>query len=167
VLRPPDPTRVERLLGDGERVVAAVPVTPQGALPDTVGAVVARSVGLRRQTAAADQRWDDATDAFAASAPPVDLRARRQVVLAVTAPSARLLVVGTDRFGRPAEVVWWSEADDLEHVSIEPARLLGVATEALVVTVPGGQWRFVFARPHRRSGHELAARLGVRGPSGP
>ncbi|MFN3218702.1 MAG: hypothetical protein ACE367_19580 [Acidimicrobiales bacterium] len=165
MLRPPDPRRVERLLGDdGDSVVALVPVTPQDALPDTVGAVVARSVGLGRRTVAPDERWDDASGAFVAPASPVDLRARRQVLLALTAPSERLVVIGLDRLGRPAEVVWWTRVADLERVTVEPARLLGLATEALVVAVPEGLFRFVLARPDRRSGHELAARLrsGVR-----
>lgn len=161
VLRPPDPRRVERLLDDGDDVVALVPVTPQDALPDTVGAVVARSVGLRRRTVAPDRRWDSAVDAFVAPVPLIDLRPRRQVLLALTGVSDRLLVIGVDRFGRPVEALWWSQVAALERVAIEPSRLLGVATDALVIAVSGGLWRFVLARPHRRSGRELAARLGT------
>lgn len=164
MLRPPDPRRVELFLGDGHRVVALVPATPQDALPDTVGAVVARSVGLRRRVDAPDQHWDAATETFVSPTPPVDLRARRQVLLALTSPSDRLLVIGVDLLGRPLEVLWSSPVADLDHVSVEPVRLLGVATDALVVAVQGGLWRFVLARPHRDTGRDLAARLhdGVR-----
>lgn len=160
MLRPPDPRRVERLLGGGDDVVALVAASPYGVIADTVGAVIARSVGLGRRTVAPDERWDSATGAFVAVASPVDLGGRRQVLLALTAPSERLVVIGVDRLGRPVDVVWWVPVADVEGVSMEPVRLLGVATEALELTVPDGRLRFVLARPDRRSGHDLAARLG-------
>lgn len=161
MLRAPDVRRVERLLGVDDHVVALVPATPHDALPDTVRAVVSGAIGLRRRSAATGACRDDTTDAYAVPAPPVDLGTRRQVLVALTSPSDRLVVIGVDRLGRPVEVVWWSAAADVGHVAVAPARLLGVATEELVVAVPGGQWRFVLARPHRRSGRELAARLGA------
>lgn len=164
-MRRPDPSRLERLLDDGEYVVAVVAATPHGALPDTVAAVIARSLGLRRRPATSQRRWDRTADAFVASASPIDPGRRRQVLLVLTEPSDRLVVMGLDRLGRPVESLWSGQAGDLADVCIEPARLLGVVTDALVFSVPpDGPWRFVLARPQRRSGRDLAARLamGVR-----
>lgn len=158
--RAPGPTRVERLLD--EEVVTLVPVTPHGALPDTIGAVVARSLGLQRRPAPRHLRWHDATGAFTALAPPeppVDLGNRRQVLLALTA-SHRLAVIGADRLGRPLEVLWSCPVAAIERVAVEAARLAGIATDALVVDGPDGSWRFLLTRPHRRSARALAATLG-------
>jgi len=164
-MRRPDPRRLERLLGDGDHGVAIVAATPHGALPDTVAAVVARSVGLRRRPSPSPQRWDPTAEAFVDSVSPIDPGRWQQVLLVLTEPSDRLVVIGLDRLGRPVEALWSGQVDDLADVCIEPARLLGLATDALVFSVPpDGPWRFVLARPHRRSGRELAARLarGVR-----
>jgi hypothetical protein len=163
-MRTPDPRRLERFLGDGDEIVAVVPATPCGALPATVAGIVARSLGLARLPASAPRRWDCTADAFVEPTSVVDPR-RRQVLLALTGVTDRLMVIGLDRLGRPAEVLWSTQVTDLAAVSVEPARLLGVATDALVFSAaPGCSRRFVLARPHRRSGRELAARLtrGVR-----
>ncbi len=157
-----DLERIEGFLDGDARVLACVPATPDGAVPDTVGAVLARSFGSVPSARRSRRRWDPEEAAFFAEVPPVDLGSWRQVLVVHTASPDRLVVVGVDALRRPVAEVWSVALAAIADVTTEPIRLHGIATDALVVSVTGaGPLRFALARPHRRAGCDLADRLGA------